>query len=148
MIQRQKTDRTNLVHQLLVLLGRELQLAADFFFAGGSTEFLFELLDCLAQAFEIGAGVILPLVLYTISIRNSLPGLARFAALITVIGIALNRLNTALVAFNWKMYQELPHWKELVICITVYSLYIVVYRFILYRLPILYTWKKDEEAVG
>ena len=98
--------------------------------------------------FEIGAGVILPLVLYTISLRNSMPGLARFAALITVIGIALNRLNTALEAFNWKMYQELPHWKEIVICITVYSLYIVVYRFILYRLPILYTWKKDEEAVG
>ena len=97
---------------------------------------------------EIGAGVIVPLVLFTISIRNSLPGLARFAALITVIGIALNRLNTALVAFNWKMYQELPHWKEVVICITVYSLYIVVYRFILYRLPILYTWKKDEEAVS
>jgi len=98
--------------------------------------------------FEIGVGVILPLVLFTISLRNNLPGLARFAALITVIGIALNRLNTALVAFNWKLYQEWPHWKEVVICITVYSLYIVVYRFILYRLPILYTWKKDEEAVG
>jgi len=98
--------------------------------------------------FEIGVGVILPLVLFTISLRNNMPGLARFAALITVIGIALNRLNTALVAFNWKMYQELPHWKEVVICVTVYSLYIVVYRFILYRLPILYTWKKDEEAVG
>jgi hypothetical protein len=35
-----------------------------------------------------------------------------------------------------------------VICITVYSLYIVTYRFILYRLPILYTWKKDEEPAG
>jgi hypothetical protein len=97
---------------------------------------------------EIVAGVILPMILFTISIRNSWPGLARFAALLAVIGIALNRLNTALITFNWKMYQELPHWKEVMICITVYSLYIVVYRFILYRLPILYTWKKDEEAVG
>jgi Ni/Fe-hydrogenase subunit HybB-like protein len=97
---------------------------------------------------EIGGFVILPMLLFTVSIRNSWPGLARFAALIAVIGIALNRLNTALITFNWKMYQELPHWKEVMICITVYSLYIVVYRFILYRLPILYTWKKDEEAVG
>jgi hypothetical protein len=97
---------------------------------------------------ELGAGVILPLVLFTISIRNNMAGLARFAALITVLGIALNRLNTALITFNWKLYQEIPHWREVVICITVYSLYIVTYRFILYRLPILYTWKKDEEAAG
>ncbi|MDH3390747.1 MAG: polysulfide reductase [Desulfobulbaceae bacterium] len=97
---------------------------------------------------EMGAGVILPMILFTISIRNNLPGLARFAAFIAVLGIALNRLNTALFTFNWKMYQEIPHWREVMICITVYSLYIVTYRFVLYRLPILYTWKKDEEAAS
>jgi Ni/Fe-hydrogenase subunit HybB-like protein len=95
---------------------------------------------------EMGAGVILPMILFTISIRNNLPGLARFAALLAVLGIVLNRLNTALFTFNWKLYQEIPHWREVVICITIYALYIVTYRFILYRLPILYTWKKDEEA--
>ena len=72
---------------------------------------------------------------------------AGFAALLAVIGIVLNRLNTALITFNWKLYQEIPAWREVVICITVYSLYIVTYRFILYRLPILYSWKKDEERV-
>jgi Ni/Fe-hydrogenase subunit HybB-like protein len=97
---------------------------------------------------EMGAGVILPMILFTVSIRNNLPGLARFAAFIAVLGIALNRLNTALFTFNWKMYQEIPHWREVMICITVYSLYIVTYRFVLYRLPILYTWKKDEEAAS
>jgi Ni/Fe-hydrogenase subunit HybB-like protein len=97
---------------------------------------------------EMVAGVIVPLILFTVSIRNNLPGLARFAALIAVLGIALNRLNTALITFNWKLYQEIPHWREVVICITVYSLFIVTYRFILYRLPILYTWKKDEEATS
>jgi Ni/Fe-hydrogenase subunit HybB-like protein len=97
---------------------------------------------------EMIAGVILPLILFTVSIRNNLPGLARFAALIAVLGIALNRLNTALITFNWKLYQEIPHWREVVICITIYSLYIVTYRFILYRLPILYTWKKDEETTN
>lgn len=97
---------------------------------------------------EMGVGVILPMVLFTIAIRNNLAGLARFAALIAVLGIALNRLNTALFTFNWKLYQEIPHWREVVICITVYSLYIVTYRFILYRLPILYTWEKDEEAAS
>jgi hypothetical protein len=97
---------------------------------------------------EMIAGVILPMILFTISIRNNLPGLARFAALIAVLGIVLNRLNTALFTFNWKLYQEIPHWRELVITITVYCLFIVTYRFVLYRLPILYTWKKDEEAAS
>jgi len=91
---------------------------------------------------ELGAGVILPIILFTIAIRNNAVGLARFTALITVLGIALNRLNTALIAFNWKLYQEFPHWREVMIVITIYTLYIVTYRFILYRLPILYTWKE------
>ena len=97
---------------------------------------------------EMAVGVILPMVLFTVSIRNNLAGLARIAALLAVLGIALNRLNTALITFNWKLYQEIPHWREVVICITVYALYIVTYRFILYRLPILYSWKKDEDAVS
>ncbi len=95
---------------------------------------------------EMGVGVILPIILFTYSIRNNLVGLARFAALITVFGIVLNRLNTALITFNWKLYQEIPHWREVVICITIYSLFIVTYRFILYRLPILYSWKNDKET--
>ena len=56
--------------------------------------------------------------------------------------------SPALITFNWKLYQEIPHWREVVICITVYALYIVTYRFILYRLPILYAWKKDENKAG
>ena len=93
---------------------------------------------------EMAVGVILPMVLFSIAIRNYLPGLARFAALIAVLGIAMNRLNTALVTFNWQLYQEIPHWREAVITVTIYTLYIVTYRFILYRLPILYTWKAEK----
>jgi Ni/Fe-hydrogenase subunit HybB-like protein len=95
---------------------------------------------------EMGIGVILPIILFTTAIRNNLVGLARFTALIVVLGITLNRLNTALITFNWKLYQEIPHWREVVIVITVYTLFIVTYRFILYRLPILYTWKNEKKA--
>jgi hypothetical protein len=55
-----------------------------------------------------------------------------------------NRINTALVSFNWHMYQEIPYWKEVVITITIFTLYLATYRFILYRLPILYEWKGDK----
>jgi Ni/Fe-hydrogenase subunit HybB-like protein len=93
---------------------------------------------------ELAVGVIAPLVLFVMAIRNNHVFLARIAAFITVFGIALNRINTALIAFNWKMYQEVPHWRELAIVITVYAIYFVVYRSILYRLPILYTWKEEK----
>jgi hypothetical protein len=67
--------------------------------------------------------------------------------MITVFGIALNRLNTALITFNWQLYQEIPHVFEVIIAITIFAIYVVVYRFLLYRLPILYSWKAlPEEA--
>ncbi|AMV72900.1 periplasmically oriented, membrane-bound formate dehydrogenase, b-type cytochrome subunit [Desulfuromonas sp. DDH964] len=91
--------------------------------------------------FEIAFGVILPLILFARGIRYRKIGLLRLGAFVTVIGVVLNRLNTALVAFNWNLYQEIPHWKELVISITIFAIYIATYRFILYRLPILYRLK-------
>jgi len=96
--------------------------------------------------FEIGAGVILPLALFAYSIRNNKVGLVRFSAFLTVFGTVLNRMNTAMFTFNWKLgVREIPHWREIIITITLFAIYIVVYRFILYRLPILYTWKTAEE---
>lgn len=94
--------------------------------------------------FEIVVGTIIPLLLFTYAVRNQNAGVARFAAFITVFGIALNRLNTSLVAYNWKLYQEIPHWREFVIALMLYATYIVVYRAILARMPILYTWKGDD----
>ena len=65
----------------------------------------------------------------------------------TVFGIVLNRINTSMIAFNWKLAErEIPHWREAIIAITIFGIYIVVYRFILYRLPIVYGWKAEEAA--
>ncbi len=90
---------------------------------------------------EIFVGVVLPLILFARGIRYNQVGLIRFAAFITIFGIVLNRLNTALIAFNWKLYQEIPHWKEIAISVAIFALYIATYRFILYRLPILFAMK-------
>jgi len=96
---------------------------------------------------EIGAGVILPLALFAYSIRHGMLKLIRFSAFLTIFGVALNRLNTALITFNWKLpAREIPHWREAVIVLTLFCCYFVVYRFILYRLPILYTWKSSDET--
>ncbi|MDA8160397.1 MAG: polysulfide reductase [Desulfobacteraceae bacterium] len=91
--------------------------------------------------FEISLAVLLPMMLYVLAIRKGNATVARVAAIFAVLGILWNRINTCLVCFNWYMYREIPHWKEVAITITVYTAYIVTYRFILYRLPILYEWK-------
>jgi Ni/Fe-hydrogenase subunit HybB-like protein len=90
---------------------------------------------------EICLGVLLPLFLFAYGIHHKVVGLVRTAAFFTVAGIVLNRLNTALITFNWKLYQEVPHVLEVIISITIFAIYIATYRFILNRLPILYAWK-------
>ena len=59
----------------------------------------------------------------------------------------LNRVNTAIITFNWKLpHREIPPWREVLISLTIFAIYIAVYRFILVRLPILYAWKTQEAA--
>jgi len=62
-----------------------------------------------------------------------------------VAGIILNRLNTALIAFNWQLYQEIPHYLEFIVAITIFAIYVATYRFILARLPILYKFKAQAD---
>jgi len=96
-------------------------------------------------ALEIAIGVVLPLILFAQAIQRQRVDIVRAAAAITVFGVVLNRINTALIAFNWQLYQEIPHIFEVIITITLLAIYVVVYRFILYRLPILFTWKSVEQ---
>jgi Ni/Fe-hydrogenase subunit HybB-like protein len=93
---------------------------------------------------ELGVAVFIPMCMFAVGVKNHWVGIVRFAALISVLGIIWNRLNTSMIAFNWELYAEIPHWKEIWITITIYSLYFLTYRFILYRLPILYEWKGEK----
>ncbi|MCM0080066.1 polysulfide reductase [Geomonas sp. Red32] len=94
---------------------------------------------------EIIVGFMLPLVLMTYGAHTKKIGIVRFGALLTVIGVVLNRVNTAMITFNWKLTErEIPPLREFIISIMLFATYIVVYRFILYRLPILYQWKAEE----
>ena len=89
---------------------------------------------------EVGLGVFLPMVLFAKGVHDGAVQPVRIAAFITVVGIIWNRLNITIYCFNYQMYQEIPHWKEVVLTITLYAFYFVVYRFIVYRLPIVFEW--------
>ena len=93
---------------------------------------------------ELGLGVIVPMVFFSSGVRNSSVTSVRIGAFIAVFGIVWNRLNTAIFCFNYQLYQEIPHWREIWLTVTIYGLYFVIYRFILYRLPIVYDWQEDQ----
>ncbi len=93
---------------------------------------------------ELGVAVVLPMFMFAFGIRNNWVTLIRFGAFIAAVGIIWNRLNTSLVCYNWQMYQEIPHWKEVWITVTIYALYFLTYRFIVYRLPIVYGWQGEK----
>jgi Ni/Fe-hydrogenase subunit HybB-like protein len=81
--------------------------------------------------------VLLPCFLFAFGARNKNVGLVRFTAFFTIIGIAVNRFNVSLIAFNWKLpHREFLHWKELIIVITIITIEILIYRWIVNRLPV------------
>ena len=94
---------------------------------------------------EIGLGVAMPMLLFAWGVRNSSVKQVRIGAFIAVIGVVWNRLNTAMICFNYDLYHEIPHWKEVWLAVTIYALYFVVYRFIVYRLPIVFEWQDNPQ---
>ncbi len=92
---------------------------------------------------EILLAVLLPLFLFSYGVRHRIMGFLRWGSVIAVLGILWNRLNTVLVAYNWQHPQEIPHWKEVWVVVTLLSIYFITYRFILYRLPVVFSWKQE-----
>lgn len=81
-------------------------------------------------------GVLPFLFFYGVQKRNI--GLIQFTAVLTMIGIILNRFNISLIAFNWQLpNRELFFWKEAVVVAAVVTIEILVYRWIVNRMPVL-----------
>ncbi|MGD2187311.1 MAG: Ni/Fe-hydrogenase cytochrome b subunit [Desulfobacterales bacterium] len=90
---------------------------------------------------ELLGFVALPCFLYAVGVRDKNLKLIKWTAAWTVLGIMVNRLNVSLVAFNWHLpasERYFPHWMEIVISVFLVTVGIIVYRFIVTRMPILY----------
>ncbi len=90
---------------------------------------------------EVLGFVALPCFLFTIGSRDKNLGLIKFTALLSVIGIILNRLNVSIIAFNWhKPLAEryIPSWMEVMLSIFMVTCLILVFRFIVTRMPVFY----------
>jgi len=85
--------------------------------------------------------VALPCFFYAVGVRDKNLKMIKWTAGWTVLGIVINRLNISLVAFNYHLPSSeryFPHWMEIVISLFVITVGILVYRFIVTRMPILY----------
>ena len=96
---------------------------------------------------EVLGFVLLPCLLFAVGYRERRIGWVRIAAVITVIGIMLNRFNITFVAFNWnKPTAEtyIPSWMEIWVTVAFITFAVVVFKWIANRMPIMYEhpdWK-------
>jgi len=87
---------------------------------------------------EVLVFVLLPCFLFVYASRKRKVGLTQFTALFTIIGVIINRLNVSLIALNWQLpHRELFNWKEFVIVVGIVAIQVLVYRWIVTRMPVL-----------
>lgn len=92
--------------------------------------------------------VLLPMMLFFYSYRSSNLFLVRLAAILTMLGVILNRLNVTIIGFRWDMaVRYVPSWMEIVVTLTVLFTEIWIFRWVINRLPVLRespSWVKGE----
>ena len=82
--------------------------------------------------------VLVPMVLYFFSYRADNVFLIRLAAILTMVGVILNRLNVTVIGFRWDMaVRYVPTWMEIVVTLTVLFTEIWIFRWVINRLPVL-----------
>jgi len=87
---------------------------------------------------EMFGFVVLPMILYFYSYRTRNISLIKVSALVTMIGVIINRLNVTVIGFKWDAATHyVPSWMEIVVTLTVLCIEIWIFRWIVRRLPVL-----------
>ncbi len=87
---------------------------------------------------EVVGFILLPAFMFLFAVRRLSPTLARIAAVWTVLGLILNRVNVSIIALNWYAEERyIPHWKEITVTLMIITIGVLVFKFIVNRMPIL-----------
>jgi Ni/Fe-hydrogenase subunit HybB-like protein len=87
---------------------------------------------------EMFGFILLPSLLFAYGARHSRVTLVRWTAAWTVLGVIVNRLNVSIIAMNWNAPERyLPSWMEVVVSITLVTLGVTAFRWIVNRMPVL-----------
>ncbi len=100
---------------------------------------------------EVIGFVLIPGILFTQSVKRNNVFLIKLGAILTMIGIVMNRLNISIIAFNWNALEKyFPSWMEIEVTIAVIVIQILVFRWIINRMPILSEspeWARDHKEI-
>ena len=87
---------------------------------------------------EILGFVLVPCFMFAYAVRHRRLGVVRVAAVLTLVGIVLNRLNISVIAFKWDApIKYYPSWQEIVVTLMVVFCEIWVFRWIVLRMPVM-----------
>jgi len=91
--------------------------------------------------------VFIPMVMFFYSYRTSNVFMIRFAAILTMIGVVLNRLNVTVIGFRWDAaVHYVPSWMEIAVTLAVIFTEIWIFRWVIRRMPVLRqspSWAKE-----
>jgi len=88
---------------------------------------------------EVLGFVLVPCIIFAYGVKKSNASVVKIASVLTILGIILNRINVSIIAFNWQLAQRyVPSWMELTITITIITLGLLTFRWIVHRMPVLY----------
>jgi len=89
-----------------------------------------------------------PMILFFYGYRRRNILMIRIAAIVTMVGIIINRLNVTVIGFRWDSASHyVPSWMEFVVTLTVIFIEIWVFRWVINRMPVLRdspSWAKEE----
>ncbi|MBI9072254.1 MAG: Ni/Fe-hydrogenase cytochrome b subunit [Melioribacteraceae bacterium] len=101
---------------------------------------------------EIVFFVVLPMIMFTQAARYRNVKLVKASSILTLLGIALNRLNISIIAFKWDAVERyVPTWMEIEITMAIILVEIVVLGWIINRMPVLGEspmWVKEQEKAA
>lgn len=90
---------------------------------------------------EVLGFVLLPAMILTYGVKRNSAGIVRFGAFSAVIGILVNRINISIIALNWQLpnhfHHILPPWREVAVVLAIATLHVLIFRWILNRMPVL-----------
>ncbi len=91
---------------------------------------------------ELLGFVLAPALVFTYGVKKQHVGAVRFAAFYAVAGILVNRINVSIIALNWELPHHLHHvippWKETAVVLAIATIHVLIFRWILNRMPVLH----------
>jgi Ni/Fe-hydrogenase subunit HybB-like protein len=90
---------------------------------------------------EVFLFVLVPGFVLTRGVKRNSVRMVRFGAFFALAGVILNRLNVSLITFNWNVPGHLHHLvppvKEVFVVLAIATLHIIIFRWIVNRMPVL-----------